>query len=187
MVPDPPRPAAQGGRPGARGRRRELCDPPRRDAFAGRRIRLRQDHHLALHPARADADRGRDPLPHRGRPAGRRRSPAQGRAAAAAPPDADDLPGPVLVAEPAHDDHRHHRRAAARERRARPRGAPAPGARAARPRASARGLHEPLPARVLGRAAAAHRHRPRAGAQSRRWSSPTSRSRRSTSRSRRRS
>ena len=33
---------------------------------------LRQDHDLALHPARAHADRGRHPLPHRGRPPGRR-------------------------------------------------------------------------------------------------------------------
>ena len=51
---------------------------------------------------------------------------AEDGAAAAAPADADDLPGPVLVAEPAHDDHGHHRRAAARQRHARSgrRGAP---------------------------------------------------------------
>ena len=35
---------------------------PRRDAGAGRRKRLRQDHGRALHPARAAADLGRDPL-----------------------------------------------------------------------------------------------------------------------------
>ena len=45
---------------------------------------------------------------------------------------------------------------------------------------------QPLPARVLRRPAPAHRHRPRARAASRSWSSPTSRSRRWTCRSRRR-
>ena len=35
---------------------------------------------------------------------------------AAAAADADDLPGPVLLAQPAHDDDGHHRRAVARER-----------------------------------------------------------------------
>ena len=54
-----------------------------------------------------------------------------------------------------------------RERHARPRGAARPGARAARPGAAAGGLHEPLPARVFRRPAAAHRHRPRARPQSR--------------------
>ena len=38
------------------------------------------------------------------------------RAAAAAAADADDLPGPVLLAQSAHDDRRDHRRAAAGER-----------------------------------------------------------------------
>ena len=50
-------------RPRARGRRRELPHPQGRDAGAGRRKRLRQDHGVALHPARARADLGRDPLP----------------------------------------------------------------------------------------------------------------------------
>ena len=68
-------------------------------------------------------DRRRDPLPHRGRPPGRRRQAAEDGAAAAAAADADDLPGPVLVAQPAHDDHGHHRRAAAGQRHARPGGA----------------------------------------------------------------
>ena len=60
------------GRPGARGRRCQLHHRSRRDAVAGRRKRLRQDHHLALHPARDHADRGRDPLPHRKRRRDRR-------------------------------------------------------------------------------------------------------------------
>ena len=56
------------------------------------------------------------------------------------------------------------------------------GAGRAQPRAL-----QPLPARVLRRPAAAHRHRPGARAEPAASSSPTSRSRRSTSRSRRRS
>ena len=38
-------------------------------------------------------------------------APSQARAEAAAPRDADDLPGPVLVAQPAQDGRRDHRRA----------------------------------------------------------------------------
>ena len=64
---------------------------------------------------------------------------AQGAAAAAAA-DADDLPGPVLLAQSAHDDRRDHRRAAAgerHERRARAqrtgRGTAGPGAPAGAP------------------------------------------------------
>ena len=72
---------------------------------AGRRERLRQDHDLALHPARAGADRrARSAFA----PRTARRSIVatlpKARAAAAPPPDADDLPGPVLVAQSAHDD-----------------------------------------------------------------------------------
>src|SRR5438477_366521 len=80
---------------------------------APRRERLRQDDHRALHPARDRADRRRD-LHARGRRlgggAGR---PAPGRAARAAARDADDLPGPVHLAQPAHDAARPRRRAAA--------------------------------------------------------------------------
>ena len=43
-IPDPQRAAAARDRPGARGAGCELCDRPRRDAGAGRRERLRQDH-----------------------------------------------------------------------------------------------------------------------------------------------
>ena len=41
---------------------------------------------------------------------------SQGEGAAAAPSDADDLSGPLLFAQPAHDPARHRRRAAAGER-----------------------------------------------------------------------
>ena len=77
------------------------------------------------------------------------------------PRDADDLPGPVRLAQPAHDRGRHAGRAAAaawpasRERTS----ACCRAARAGRPRAAA---CLPLSARVLGRPAPAHRHRARA-------------------------
>ena len=78
---------------------------------------------------------------------------------------ADHLPGPVRLAEPAHDGRRHRRRGADD-----PQAAPSAG----RVRSSASsqlletvGLSadhmQPLPARVLGRPAPAHRHRARAG------------------------
>ena len=84
-----------------------------------------------------------------------------------APRDADRLPGSVLVARPADDGRRHRRRAADRARdrdAARPLGA---HPRPARRRRLQPELHEPLPARVLRRAAAADRDRPRARARAR--------------------
>ena len=45
---------------GARGRGRQLFDPSRRDAGAGRRIRLRQDHRRPADPAARPADPRRD-------------------------------------------------------------------------------------------------------------------------------
>jgi oligopeptide/dipeptide ABC transporter ATP-binding protein len=127
---------------------------------------VREDDDGPLHPARDHPHRRRDPVPRRGWPGARRRDLAQ--AAAAPPParDADDLPGPVLLAEPPEDAARHRRRAAPREprghaaraRRARGR---APPAR----RAPAR-VHAAIPARVQRRATPAHRNRPGAGAQS---------------------
>ena len=63
-------------RAGARGRRRQLRDRRRRDAGAGRRIRLRQIDHWALHPAadRADLGRGMARRPQRHRDSRARRS-----------------------------------------------------------------------------------------------------------------
>ncbi len=100
---------------------------------------------------------------------------------------ADDLPGPVHLAEPAaHRRHDHRgtvQGAGGRADRRRQDGRPgAHGARRAQPRAL-----QPLPERVLRRPAPAHRHRPRASRCAPSSSSATSRSRRSTSRSRRRS
>ena len=114
---------------------------------------------------------------------------AQGRRAPGAPPrHADDLPGPVRVAEPAQDGR--HRSSAApfrlhkivpRQER-QERGPAADGARGPEPRAL-----QPVPARVLRRPAPADRRRARARAATEADRRATSRSRRSTSRSRRRS
>ena len=86
------------------------------------------------------------------------------RAAVAVPRHADHLPGPVRLAQPAHDGRRDHRRGAdhpqAGEDPAAVRGS---GRRAARDRGPAGRSHAPLSARVLRRPAPAHRHRARAG------------------------
>ena len=107
-----------------------------------------------LHPAAARAD-------------ARARSASTGRdithlsqraAAPAAPRDADDLPGPVLVAQPAQDGRPDRRRS--RSRSTAPRRTQATRVRelleTRRPQPRAL---QPLPARVLGRPAPAHRHR----------------------------
>ena len=96
----------------------------------------------------------------------RHHAPGRERAAAAAAADADDLPGSVRVAEPAPLGRPDGRRAAAR---ARPRrqGPRPEGARAAADGRPARRRGVALPARVLGRPAAADRPRPRARAQPR--------------------
>ena len=95
-----------------------------------------------------------------------RHRPSRGRRAAGAPAaDADDLPGPAGEPQPADDGGLDHRRAARRAREAvarRPAGA---GARADGRGRAQPPLRQPLPARVLGRPAPAHRHRPGAGAQ----------------------
>ena len=132
-LPDPQGLPAAHGRPRARGRRRRLSHRRGRDARPRRRERLRQDDHGTLHPARHRADRRRD-LRFRagGRPVVDLARLARIGAAAAAARDADDLPGPVLVAQPAHDAARHRRRAAAGPRHEEP-----ARARGARRRAAA--------------------------------------------------
>ena len=101
-----------GGRGLARRRAGEVhavCDVsfdlyPAGDAGAGRRVRLRQDHHGAGTAEPAAGDRGPRPLP------GHRADPAvqQGDAAAAARV-ADRLPGPLRRARPAAAGQRDHR------------------------------------------------------------------------------
>ena len=74
---------------------------PRRDAGAGRRVGLRQVHHGAAGAAADRSDRGDDPFRGPGHHGDARRSAAQAAAA-----DADRVPGPVRLAEPAHDGRR---------------------------------------------------------------------------------
>ena len=109
------------------------------------------------------------------------------RAARAAQDGADGVPEPLRLAQPAQEDRRDPRGAARDQHR---RSAPAERGRAragdaGQGRPAARALRA-LSAHVLRRPAPAHRDRARADARARRWSSPTSRSRRSTCRCRRR-
>ena len=90
-------------RPRAGRGRRQLRRSARRDARPGRRERLRQDHHRALHPARHRADRAARSCSAARRRGRRPRRASSAGAAAAAPRHADDLPGPLLLAQPAHD------------------------------------------------------------------------------------
>ena len=157
----------------------------RRDARPRRRESGCGKSTLGARAAAADrADRGRDPLRRRAtcaRSATRRcaRMPAR---------HADRLPGPVRVAQSAHDGRRH--RSPSRlaihgigdARRARRRVARA--ARAGRPRRRGRARATRTSSPAASASASASRARSRS---SRSSSSPTSRSRRSTSRSRRRS
>ena len=90
---------------------------------------------------------------------------SRGEMNSAAQGHADRLPGPVRLAQPAHA-HPRHRRRGAQDPRHRHRGrAQEARRRAARDRRPQLRARRALPARVLGRAAPAHRHRPRPGAQ----------------------
>ena len=111
-------------RHGARGRGCHASTiQPRRDAGPGRRIRLRQDHGRPADPAARGADRRRDPLRGR-RPRPRRAAEHEGDA----PQDPGDLPGPLFVAQSAHDGRPDHRRAAARLQARRPTARPSASA-----------------------------------------------------------
>ena len=135
-------------RGGARGRRRQSRGCPRRDARHRRRDRLRQVHARALHqPA---------PRPHL-RPRRLRRpghlDALAPRVAAVPLRDADDLPGPVQLAEPAPPGRLDHRRPVrdsgnGRRRRAQATRPGADGARRPQP-----GALQPFPGRVLRRSA----------------------------------
>ena len=91
------------------GRWRQLLGRRRRDARAGRRIRLRQVDGRAQRAAAGRTDQRRDPLNGDGYHPSQ-----QGRDAAAPALDADRVPGPVRLAQSAHDRRRHRRRAARR-------------------------------------------------------------------------
>ena len=83
-------------------------------------------------------------------------------AAAAAPGDADGLPGSLREPEPAQARRHDHRRPAEDPQARRREGAEGAGGGAARDGGPLAGALQPLPARVLGRPAPADRHRPRA-------------------------
>ena len=151
----------------------------------GGRVGLRQDHDRPLHPAARAADQRAASLFEGADLTTLRR----GRAAHGAPPHAGDLPGPLHLAQPAHDRRPDHRRAAQGARhRARTRAARDDArARAARRRSGCcRSTRSAI--RTSSRAASASASASRARWRwSRRSSSATSRCRRSTCRSRRRS
>ena len=81
---------------------------------------------------------------------------------AAAPRGADDLPGPLHLAEPAAHRRCHRRHAAVGPQHRAEEADPAARAGAAGGRGSQPRALQPLPQRVLRRPAPAHRHRPRA-------------------------
>ena len=131
-----------------------------RDAGAGGRERLRQDDAGPRHRQAGGTDGGQHFVRGRGHRAIERRGIA--RAAAEVP---DDFPGPVQLAESAHDGRADHRRGAGHSSSWRK-------TRAARQKRIAellqsggagRGARAAVSARIQRRAAAAHRHRARAG------------------------
>ena len=91
------RPAAPGRRKRARGRERQLRARPWRDARPRGRVRLRQVHDSALHPAAGRAHVGRRRHGRAGHP-----QPRRGRPQTRAAQHADGLPGPLRVAQPLH-------------------------------------------------------------------------------------
>ncbi len=136
----------------------------RQDARARRRIRLRQDHRVEDHHARA-ARPIRGTVTVRRRRGAARRVRARGRRAQGLPAGgAVRVPGPVLVAQPAHDGVRDPHRAAAHPRHRHVRRALRAGKAAPRDGRPRPALAAALPALLLGRAAAAARHRAGAGA-----------------------
>ena len=145
----------------ARRRRRHVRAARGRDARAGRRVGLRQDHALARADAADRRHRGRDPLPrqrHHEGVAARQMQPLRREMQMVFQDPFASLNPRKRVGQIVGTPLRLHGAEKVRDR--------AEGARAARAgRARARAL-EPIPARVLGRPAPAHRRRPgaRAGA-----------------------
>ena len=131
----------------------------RRDVRPGGGIRLRQvvagAHHRGDQQANVRQDRGRRTGRHH----------AAGRGAEALQAKrADDLPGPLRFAEPAHDGGRDHPGADGYPRhRRRSRCAKREGGRVAAHRRAEARPHPALSARILWRPAPAHLHRAHAG------------------------
>ena len=106
------------GRPRARRRRRQLRHPARARRWPGRRERLRQDDDrraASCAPSTPTRARSSSAPSAATSSTSRRCRDAQLRPLRRA--DADDLPGPLLLAQPADDAARHRRRAAAGQRR----------------------------------------------------------------------
>ena len=140
----------------ARRRRRRPRRRPRRDRRPRRRVGLREIDARPRADPHPQAGRGLDRVRGRGHRAGDRRGDQ-----AAAPAHADGVPGPLRLAQPAHDGRRHHRRAAALPRPCRDRSRdPRAGRRAALDRRPQPEGGAALPARVLRRPAPAHLDRP---------------------------
>ena len=180
------RPDGRGPYDGARGqqggRRCELRHPGRRDARAGGRIGLGK---IDPGPRRRRVDAGDVRAEHHCRAVGRGSARQGAQGAVAARPDG--VPGSLFLAQPQDDGAGRAGRAAAQLRhRARQRSR-APGARSARCLRAQRQRHDALSAGILRRPTPAHRHRAGPDRAARISSSPTSRCRPSTSRSRRRS
>ena len=136
--------------------RRIARHPGRRDGEPGGRVRIGQDDDRPRHP-RPRARHGRhDHLPRSGDQQHLSRT-----ATASRTRHPGHLPGPVLVSQSVDDGGEHPRRTAPRRRSDRGPRACAGTAGCRRP-AGRRGVA--LPARILRRSAAAHRHRARSGA-----------------------
>ena len=154
-------PGHLGRRPAAEGRQREgglgrlVQRAARRDVRSRRRVGLRQDDDRLADRGAPPCDRRVDPVRGRGRDEA-----AQVRAAATAPRSAAHVPGSVRVARPAHARRPDRSRAARRPGHRVARGAERARGRAARGGRPPAPCRRALPARVLGRAAAAHRPRP---------------------------
>ena len=173
---------AHQGLPGA-----ERALPPRRGERAGRRRDRPRggaggDGRPRGGVGLGQVDRGASRSPaHRadGRPGGarrRRRDCSRGNRAPQGPArHADRVPGPVLVARSARHDRGDDRGATRGAPRSARQGARRAGRRAPRPSRSRRAPAAPLPARVLGRAAPAHRDRACPSRSTRACSSSTSR------------
>ena len=159
-----------------------FSDPPRRDPRPRRRVGQRQVDRVSRRAAADQADLGLGPV----RGPGDRRALAPADAAAAAR-DADDLPGPLRLAQPAQTDRADRRRPAASARASPPAPTCAGGSRScwsasvSRPSTTTASRTSSPAASGSG---SGSRGRWRC---SRSWSSPTSRSPPSTSRSRPRS
>ena len=171
-------------RPCPRGRRRRLRRRAGRDARAGRRVRLRQvDHGRGMVLRLIDPTVGRD----RCSTAGHRQ---RSRRASCAPLRRDMqivFQDPYASLDPRMTVARHHRRAAARPRARRRTGRRERVAELLELVGLGPSTPGRLPARVLRRAAPAHRHRPRARARPGAARARRAGHRRSTCRSRRRS